>query len=67
QGATPAPGVIQGYVTPQEPYYSTYPPEQPAKPIEPVKPTLTTERFCPSCGAKIEGEAKFCPYCGANL
>lgn len=65
----------QGYQQPQQPQYNAAPqqgyqqPQQPAsqQPI-PQQPEAETRAstFCPSCGAKSNGE-KFCQNCGAPL
>lgn len=66
-----APQQPQQYTAPQQPQQSAAPqqPQQPApqQPI-PQQPEAETRAstFCPSCGAKSNGE-KFCQNCGAPL
>lgn len=59
----------QGYQQPQQPQYAAAP-QQPqyAAPQQPQQPEAETRAstFCPSCGAKSNGE-KFCQNCGAPL
>lgn len=47
------------------------PPPQPQAPPSPVQPTTsqvqTGTKFCPDCGAKLEGKPKFCDKCGKKL
>lgn len=33
----------------------------------PVQPAAPAERFCTSCGAKIDGDSKFCTNCGKQV
>ena len=69
----------QGYQQPQQPQYAAAPqqpqyaaPQQPQQPAPqqpiPQQPEAETRAstFCPSCGAKSNGE-KFCQNCGAPL
>lgn len=68
----------QGYQQPQQPQYNAAPqqgyqqPQQPQQPAPqqpiPQQPEAETRAstFCPSCGAKSNGE-KFCQNCGAPL
>lgn len=70
----------QGYQQPQQPQQYTAPqqPQQPAAPQQPQQPApqqpipqqpeaeTRASTFCPSCGAKSNGE-KFCQNCGAPL
>ena len=58
------------YAAPQQPQQYTAPqqPQQSAAPQQPQQPEAETRAstFCPSCGAKSNGE-KFCQNCGAPL
>lgn len=63
------------YAAPQQPQQYTAPqqPQQPAAPQQPQQPIpqqpeaeTRASTFCPSCGAKSNGE-KFCQNCGAPL
>ncbi len=64
-----APQQPQQYTAPQQPQQSAAPqqPQQPQQPA-PQQPEAETRAstFCPSCGAKSNGE-KFCQNCGAPL
>lgn len=58
---------VQPYTPPQYPPQQPpqYPPQEPT--VTPKEPLEEGQIYCPSCGARIEGNAKFCPYCGAKI
>jgi len=73
QTQAPAQYYAQQPQTPPPPPAQTTPPPQPQAPPSPppVQPTTpqvqTGTKFCPDCGAKLEGKPKFCNKCGNKL
>jgi len=72
QTQAPAQYYAQQPQTPPPPAQTTPPPPpQPQAPPSPVQPTTskaqTGAKFCPACGAKLEGKPKFCDKCGKKL